>query len=73
MRLNNTDHIIQTADRLVRKFGTRDPEKLALGDRGKGRIRDGNRGGIVDQDGRTCHDLPYGIGRDEGGDPSPDG
>ena len=29
MRLNNTDHIIQTADRLVRKFGTRDPEKLA--------------------------------------------
>lgn len=29
MRLNSTDHIIQAANRLVRKFGTRDPEKIA--------------------------------------------
>lgn len=29
MRLNNTDHIIQIANNLVRKHGTRDPEKIA--------------------------------------------
>ena len=29
MRLNSTDHIIQAADRLIRKYGTRDPEKIA--------------------------------------------
>ena len=29
MRLNSTDHIIQIANNLVRKYGTRDPEKIA--------------------------------------------
>lgn len=33
MRLNSTDHIIQAANRLVQKYGTRDPEAItrALG------------------------------------------